>query len=339
MFRALMLERNHDGVAAGVRELEGSDLPAGDVTVEVRYASLNYKDGMVLRGIGRMVREYPHVPGIDLAGVVERSDHPDFSPGDPVLLTGLGVGERHWGGYTEQARVSGDWLVPLPEGLTLKRAMALGTAGFTAMLATMTLEEHGLHPGSGEDGSGAEPRAEEVLITGAGGGVGSVAVALLSTLGYRVAASTGRPRLHEYLHDLGAERIVGRQELSQPPERPLESRRWAGCIDSVGGTTLARVISALEKDGSVAAVGLAGGNELHGSILPFLLRGVNLLGIDSNECPMDRRLRVWRRLAAEMPMDKLDQITSEAGLGELPNLAERILEGGIRGRVVVDVTR
>ena len=329
MFRAILLEESDGKVSASVQDLDESRLPsfgAGDVTVGVDYSTLNYKDGMILNGIGRLVRTYPHVPGVDFAGTVEASDHPDYKAGDRVVLTGWRVGEVTWGGHAQKARVKGDWLVPLPEDLGAKRALALGTAGFTAMLAVMALEDHGVTPEAGE-----------VLVTGAAGGVGSVAVAVLAKLGYRVAGSTGRSETYDYLRGLGAETIIDRSELSEPSKRPLESERWAGCIDSVGGTTLARVLAQMAYKGSVAAVGLAGGNALQTTVLPFLLRGVNLLGIDSVMCAGLRRRAAWERLVADLPMDKLDAMITEATLGDLPRLGGEILEGRVRGRVVVDV--
>lgn len=326
MFRALLLEETESGVASSIQELDEERLPEGDVTVAVDYSALNYKDGMVLEGQGRLVRDYPHVPGIDFAGRVVESRHADFKEGDEVILTGWRVGEAHWGGYAETARVKGDWLVPRPEGLSLKQAMAIGTAGFTAMLAVQALEDHG-----------ATAEAGEVLVTGAAGGVGSVAVTLLSRLGYKVAASTGRSETHAYLRDLGAAEIVDRGELSAPAERPLGAARWAGCVDSVGGTTLGTVLSQMAYGASVAAVGLAGGPKLETTVLPFLLRGVNLLGIDSVMCPKPRRVAAWQRLAETLPLDKLDAMTSEAALGDLPGLAKDILKGRVRGRTVIDI--
>ena len=330
MFKAILLEEDDGKVAAALQDLEEARLPGfegeGGVTVAVAYSTLNYKDGMILNGIGRLVRDYPHVPGIDFAGTVEASDHPDYKPGDEVILTGWRVGEMTWGGHAQKARVKGDWLVPLPEGLSAKRAMALGTAGFTAMLAVMALEDHGVTPDTGE-----------VLVTGAAGGVGSVAVALLARLGYHATASTGRAETHDYLTALGARTSIDRSELSEPNKRPLETERWAGCVDCVGGTTLARVLAQTKRHGSVAAVGNAGGIKLEATVLPFLLRGVNLLGIDSATCPTPRRLKAWARLAEELPMDKLDAMTTEAVLGDLPDLAGKILKGQVRGRLVVDV--
>ncbi len=326
MFKAILLQEHDGKVSAEIAELDDSRLPEGDVTVAVDYSTLNYKDGMVLKGIGRLVRSYPHVPGIDFAGRVEESDHPDYKPGDPVVLTGWRVGESHWGGHAQKARVKGDWLVPLPDGLTARQAMAIGTAGFTAMLAIMSLERHGVGPDSGE-----------VLVTGAGGGVGSVAVAILAHLGYRVAASSGRAEIRDYLKSLGATTLIDRAEIAEPSGRPLDKERWAACIDSVGGSTLAAVLPQIAYRGSVAAVGLAGGNKLETTVIPFLLRGVNLLGIDSVMCPREERRAAWQRLATDLPLDKLEAMINEATLADLPALADQILKGQVRGRVVVDV--
>jgi len=325
-FRAIVLEQSDGGVKSSVQTLDDASLPEGDVTVAVHYSDLNYKDGMVVRGLGKLVRTYPHIPGIDFAGVVETSNSPRFKPGEEVVLTGWRVGEVHWGGYASRARVKSDWLVPLPAGMTAKQAMAIGTAGFTAMLAVMALEEHGLTP----DNEG------EVLVTGAAGGVGSIAVALLANMGYRVAASTGREDQHDYLRDLGATTIIDRAELAEA-RGPLGPERWSGAIDSVGGKALGAVLAGLRYWSSCASVGNAGGIELGGTVLPFLLRGVNLLGIDSATCPLERRLIAWPRLARDLPMDKLDAIAQVAPLSEVPALAERILKGQVRGRTVIDV--
>ena len=326
--RALIVEKAEDGTTtAGVQEIGQDRLPEGEVTVAVEYSTLNYKDGLCLGSGGGLVKSYPHVPGIDFAGTVEASDDPRYAPGDKVILTGWHVGERHWGGYAERARVKAAWLVPLPEGLTTRQAMAVGTAGFTAMLAVMALEDHGLAPGQGE-----------VLVTGAAGGVGSVATAILAKLGHEVAAVTGRPEQEAYLRDLGAARIVPRAELSEPSKRPLETESWAGCIDAVGGTVLARVLGQMRYRSSVAAVGLAGGAELHTTVVPFLLRGVNLLGIDSVLRPVEDRVRAWGRIATDLPMDRLEAMIVPAGLADLPELGAAILKGQVRGRVVVDVT-
>ncbi|RDD60455.1 MDR family oxidoreductase [Ferruginivarius sediminum] len=331
MVKALVLHERDEGIEQAFEDLDESRLkerlPDGDVTVRVQYTTLNYKDGMVLNGLGRLVRSYPHIPGIDFAGEVEESDNPDYKPGDKVVLTGWRVGEAHWGGYAEKARVKGKWLVPLPDGLTAQRAMALGTAGFTAMLAVMALEEHGLKPA----------KDEQVLVTGAAGGVGSVATAVLANLGYNVAAVTGRAETHDYLRDLGATEIIDRAELNEPSKKPLEAERWAACVDAVGGAMLGRVLGQMAYGRAVAAVGLAGGPEVKTTVLPFLLRGVNLLGIDSVMCPTDRRLTAWKRLAKEMPQDKLDEATQTAKLEDLPRLGKEILEGKVRGRTVVEV--
>ncbi|MGB1209480.1 MAG: MDR family oxidoreductase, partial [Paracoccaceae bacterium] len=271
MFNALVVTKNEDGkTAAAVQQITTDDLPAGDVTVAVDYSTVNYKDGLCIGPGGGLVRSYPHVPGIDLAGTVEASDDPRYAPGDKVVLTGWRVGEAHWGGYAQKARVKADWLVPLPDGLSTRDAMAVGTAGFTAMLAVQALEDHGLKPGQGE-----------VLVTGAAGGVGSVATAILANLGYEVAGVTGRAEQEDYLRGLGASRIVPRDELNETTKRPLEKESWAGCVDAVGGAMLARVLGQMIYGGSVSAVGLAGGAGLPATVIPFLLRGVNLLGIDS----------------------------------------------------------
>jgi acrylyl-CoA reductase (NADPH) len=325
-FPALMLDEDGGKVRASIRRLSENDLPAGDVTVRVDYSTLNYKDGLILNGLGRLVRTYPHVPGVDFAGTVESSDSAEYKPGDKVILTGWRVGETHWGGFAAKARVKADWLVPLPAGLTTRRAMAIGTAGFTAMLAVMALEEHGLQ--TANDG--------EVLVTGAAGGLGSVAVVLLSKLGYRVAASTGRASQHDYLRTLGAGTIVDRAEIGLPPAKPLLSERWAGVVDSVGGPTLANCVASLRMRAAVAACGNAGGVEFACTVLPFLLRGASILGIDSVMCPKPRRMEAWRRLSELLPADLLDSLTTEARLAELPELAAKILKGEVRGRVVVD---
>jgi len=326
MFRALLLEEADGKVAAKVTELSEEALPAGEVTVAVEYSTLNYKDGMILKGLGRLVRRYPHVPGVDFAGRVLRSEDPAWKEGDAVLLTGWRVGETQWGGYSQRARVKSGWLVKLPPGLSARHAMAIGTAGFTAMLAVIALEEHGMAPEQGE-----------VLVTGAAGGVGSIATAILAKLGYRVAASTGRRETHDYLGALGASSIVDRSNISNLPAKPLESERWQACIDSVGGATLAHVLSELRYHGAVAACGLAGGTKLEATVLPFLLRGVNLLGIDSVMCPLPRRKAAWARLARDLAPERLERMIVTAKLSDLPRLAEEILAGRVRGRVVVEV--
>ncbi|HZL58309.1 MAG TPA: MDR family oxidoreductase [Stellaceae bacterium] len=325
-FKGLLLEESGGKVAARVAQLDESQLPPGEVTIAVEYSTLNYKDGMILNGIGRLVRTYPHVPGVDFAGTVESSQSLDWEKGDKVILTGWRIGEAQWGGYAGKARVKASQLVRLPPGLTAKRAMAIGTAGFTSMLAVTELEAHGLRPGAGD-----------VLVTGAAGGVGSVAIAILAAAGYRVSASTGRPETHDYLRGLGASAIVDRAELAKPPARPLDSERWAAAIDSVGSTTLATILTQLKYRGAVAACGLAGGSDLPASVIPFLLRGVKLLGIDSVMCPAAPRNAAWARLARDLPLDKLDAMTETVGLEALPERAAAILKGGIRGRVVVDL--
>jgi acrylyl-CoA reductase (NADPH) len=325
-FRALMLHQEGGELRAGIEAVDEARLAAGNVTVAVEYSTLNYKDGMILQGIGRLVRNYPHIPGVDFAGTVEHSASPEFSPGDPVILTGWRVGEMQWGGYAEKARVNADWLVRRPDGLSAAQAMAVGTAGFTAMLAVMALERHGLKPGAGD-----------VLVTGAAGGVGSVATALLAQLGHRVVASTGRPELRPYLTELGAADLVERTALAAKPTRPLDSERWAGAVDAVGGATLATVLTQLKYRASVAACGLAGGSDLPATVIPFLLRGINLLGIDSVMCPRQERLEAWRRLAHDLPLDRLDQMTEIVPLAAVSGLASEILKGGIRGRIVVDL--
>jgi acrylyl-CoA reductase (NADPH) len=325
-FRALVLHQEGGKVAARIEDVDDARLPPGEVTVAVEYSTLNYKDGMILEGVGRLVRNYPHIPGIDFAGTVEDSESAEFKPGDPVILTGWRVGEVHWGGYAEKARVHADWLVRRPAGLGAAQAMAIGTAGFTAMLAVMALERHGLRPGAGD-----------VLVTGAAGGLGSIATALLARLGHRVVAATGRPELRSYLTGLGAADLIERAVLAARPARPLDSERWAGAVDAVGGTTLATVLTQLKYRASVAACGLAGGSDLPATVLPFLLRGVNLLGIDSVMCPRDERIEAWRRLAHELPQGCLDQMTETVPLAAVPRLAREILTGSVRGRVVVDL--
>ena len=327
MFKALVVEKDDAGVThASVQDVADERLPIGDVTVAVEYSTLNYKDGLCIGPGAGLVRTYPHVPGIDFAGSVLASDDARYAAGDRVVLTGWRVGEAHWGGYATKARVKADWLVPLPTGVSTKQAMAVGTAGFSSMLAVMAWEEHGLTPDKGK-----------VLVTGAAGGVGSVAVAILARLGYSVAAVTGRPEAAAYLRDLGAARIVPRADLAEVVKRPLESEVWAGCIDAVGGAMLARILGQMKMDASVAAVGLAGGSDLPASVVPFLLRGVNLLGINSVLVPYARRVHAWDRIARDLPMDKLEAMVKMATLADLPGLGAAILRGDVQGRVVVDV--
>ena len=328
MFDALMVNKDEDTgkTHAEVTQIDLDRLPEGDVTVAVEYSTVNYKDGLCIGPGGGLVRKYPHIPGIDFAGTVEATDDDRYKPGDKVVLTGWRVGEAHWGGYAQKARVKADWLVPLPEGLDTRQAMAVGTAGFTAMLSVMALEDHGLVPGNGP-----------VLVTGAAGGVGSVGVAILAALGHEVAGVTGRPDTADYLKSLGATQIVAREELNETVKRPLESETWAGCIDAVGGEMLARVLGQMKYGGSVAAVGLAGGAGLPATVIPFLLRGVNLLGIDSVMQPYDNRLRAWQRIGKDLPLSKLEDMVVPATLSDLPKLGADILNGQVRGRVVVDV--
>ena len=323
-FKALVVEKEDQGTSASVQDLTLADLPEAEVTVAVEYSTVNYKDGLCIGPGGGLVRNYPHVPGIDVAGTVAASSDDRYKTGDKVVLTGWRVGEAHWGGYSQKARVRADWLVPLPKGLTTRQAMAVGTAGFTAMLAVQALEDHGI-------------KAGPVLVTGAAGGVGSVAVALLSAMGKQVAAVTGRPEQAEYLTSLGATQIVPREDLAETVKRPLEGETWGGCVDAVGGAMLARLLGQMEYGASVAAVGLAGGASLPATVIPFLLRGVNLLGIDSVLQPYENRVRAWDRLAELLPMDKLEAMIVEKTLEDLPRTGADILKGQVRGRVVVDV--
>jgi acrylyl-CoA reductase (NADPH) len=327
-FPALVLEEKDGKVTASVRTLAPGDLPEGDVLVRVTHSTLNYKDGLILAGLGRLVRTYPHVPGIDFAGAVEDSSSPHWRQGDEVVLTGWRVGEQRFGGYAGMARVKGEWLVRPPKGFGARQAMAVGTAGFTAMLAITRLEANGLAPENGE-----------VLVTGASGGLGSIAVTLLARLGYRVVASTGRAETHEYLTGLGAATVLDRAALTVPDGKPLQSERWAGAIDSVGGVTLANVLAQTRYGCAVAACGNAGGNALPATVLPFLLRGVSLLGIDSAMRPISERKDAWGRIGALLPRDVLDGMTTDIALGDLPAWGEKILKGAVRGRVVVDLTR
>lgn len=328
MFNALVVNKDEDSgkTSAAVEEISLDQLPDGDVVVAVDYSTVNYKDGLCIGPGGGLVRNYPHVPGIDCAGTVESSDSDQYKAGDKVVLTGWRVGENRWGGYAQKARVKASQLVPLPSGLDTRQAMAVGTAGFTAMLAVMALEDHGLKPDNGP-----------VLVTGAAGGVGSVATAILANLGYEVAGVTGRPETAEYLTSLGATQIVPREDINETTKRPLEAETWAGCVDAVGGDMLARVLGQMKYGGSVSAVGLAGGAGLPATVIPFLLRGVNLLGVDSVMQPYDNRVRAWGRIAKDLPMDKLEAMVQPAVLSDLPQLGSDILKGQVKGRVVVDV--
>ena len=328
MFNAVLIEKDEDGtVSTGIKALSEEQLPEGDVTVAVEYSTVNYKDGLCFTANGGgLVRNYPHVPGIDFAGTVENSQDPRYSAGDKVVLTGWRVGEAHWGGFSQKARVKADWLVPLPDGVTPRQAMGVGTAGITAMFGILALEDHGLTPEKGT-----------VLVTGAAGGVGSIAVAILSNLGYNIAGVTGRPESEPYLKSLGVNEIITRDEVNEAIKRPMESARWAGIVDAVGGEMLARVLGQLAYGGSAAAIGNAGGAKLPASVIPFLLRGINLLGIDSVMQPYENRLRAWQRISKDLPMDKLEAMISPAVLADMPQLGAQILKGQVQGRVVVDV--
>ncbi len=324
-FKAIVIEKAEGGTKAALTQFDEASLMDGDVTVRVEYSTLNYKDGLAITGKAPVVRRFPMIPGIDFAGTVESSSHAGWKPGDKVILNGWGCGETHLGAYAEKARVKGDWLVPVPKTMTTRDAMAIGTAGYTAMLAVMALERHGLGATSGP-----------VAVTGAAGGVGSVAIAILAKRGFTVHAVTGRPQEADYLKGLGATEIVERKELAGPA-KPLAKERWAGAIDAVGSTTLANLLSMTCYGGAVAACGLAGGMDLPGSVAPFILRGVCLYGIDSVMCPVDRRLEAWKRLENELDRQKLASITREIGLSDVFGVAPEILSGQVRGRVVVKI--
>jgi len=324
-FKAIRIDKAEKGQSVALVDFDEKDLMDGDVTVKVAWSTINYKDGLALTGKAPVVRRFPMIPGIDLAGTVETSSNPAWKPGDQVILDGFGLGETHLGSYAEKARVKADWLVPLPAGMSGRDAMAIGTAGYTAMLAVMALEHQGVTPDRGP-----------VVVTGAAGGVGSVAIAVLAKLGYRVIASTGRPQEAEYLRDLGASEIIERAELTGAP-RALGRERWAGGIDTVGSTTLANVLSMTSYGGAVAACGLAGGMDLPTSVAPFILRGVCLLGIDSVMCALQRRREAWNRLASDLDRGKLAAMTSEVGLGQVQDFGSAILEGRVRGRIVVKI--
>jgi len=325
-FRALVLRKGEAGQSAAVEDFPEAELMDGDVTLRVTHSTVNYKDGLALTGKAPVVRRWPMIPGIDAAGLVESSTHAAFRPGDAVILNGWGTGETHLGSYAEKARVKGDWLVPLPAGLTAAEAMAIGTAGYTAMLAVLALERQGLKPADGP-----------VVVTGAAGGVGSVAIALLASAGWHVVASTGRMAEAEYLKGLGAAEVIDRAELSAPG-KPLGKERWIAGIDSVGSHTLANLLAMTRYGGAVAACGLAQGMDLPSSVAPFILRGVSLLGIDSVMCPKPRRIEAWRRLASDLDKARLAAMTATIGFAELPGAAARILAGEVRGRLVVEIS-
>ncbi len=323
MFKAILIEQSAQGDVASLRDLEDAQLPDGDVTVAVEYSTINYKDALAITGRAPVVRHFPMVPGIDLAGVVESSAHGDFRPGDRVVLNGWGVGELHWGGLAQRARLKGDWLIALPGAFDTRQAMAIGTAGYTAMLCVLALERHGLTPSAGE-----------ILVTGASGGVGGVAVALLARRGFRVVAMTGRTVEADYLTRLGAAEVLDRAQYARPG-KALAKERWAGAIDVVGSQTLANICAATRYGGVVAACGLAGGMDFPGSVAPFILRGVTLAGVDSVYRPRAERLQAWSRLAEDLDAATLDLLTEEVGLADAVAVAARVLEGGVRGRIVV----
>ena len=328
MFNALLLTKAEDGTTrAAVSALDETQLPDGDVRIDVAWSTLNYKDALAITGASPVVRQFPMVPGIDLAGTVAQSADARFKPGDAVLLNGWGVGESHWGGLAQQACVKADWLVPVPTGLDMRQTMAIGTAGYTAMLCVMALQERGIMPADGP-----------VLVTGANGGVGSIAIALLSNLGFEVHASTGRLGEADHLRRLGAVEVIDRATLSAPG-KPLQKERWAGAVDSVGSHTLANVCASLKYGGAVAACGLAQGLDLPGSVAPFILRGISLAGVDSVRAPQSRRLEAWSRLASELKREMLEANTETVGLGAVAALAPKLLAGQVRGRVLVDVNR
>lgn len=325
MFKGILIEKDEAGYRAAVKSIDEADLQEGDVTVRVSHSTLNYKDGLAITGRGPVVRKFPLVPGIDLVGTVEASTNPDFKVGDKVVLNGWGVGETHWGGLAQKARLKGDWLVPLPAVFTPQQAMAIGTAGYTAMLCVMALERHGVTPDQGE-----------ILVTGAAGGVGSVAVAILSKLGYTVVGVTGRPEERDYIVGLGATEVLERSAFSTPG-KPLGRERWAGAIDVVGSHTLANVCATTRYGGVVTACGLAGGMDLPATVAPFILRGVTLAGVDSVMAPRSLRLQAWQRLSTDLDLNKLGQIAEEIGLNDVLGMATKLLDGQVRGRVIVDV--
>ena len=327
MFNAILIQKDEAGYRAAPAALDDAQLPEGDVTVRVSHSTINYKDALAITGKGPVVRSFPMVPGIDLVGTVEASSHPDWKTGDAVLLNGWGVGETHWGGLAQKARLKGDWLIPLPAGITPRQAMAIGTAGYTAMLCVMALERHGVKPGDGE-----------IVVTGAAGGVGSVAIAVLARLGYQVVAVTGRPEEADYLKGLGAQAVLPRADFATPG-KPLGRERWAGAVDTVGSHTLANVCATTRYRGVVTACGLAGGMDLPATVAPFILRGVTLVGVDSVMAPRAERIEAWSRLAKDLDPGLLETIGREVSLTEAIPLATELIAGQIKGRVVVDVNR
>ena len=327
MFKGILIEKDENGYRAELKNIDEQQLPEGDVTVRIAYSSLNYKDSLAITGKGPVVRRFPMVPGIDLVGTIEESDNPQYKVGDEVLLNGWGVGETHWGGLAQMARLKGDWLIPLPSGFTPSQVVSIGTAGYTAMLCILALEKNGVKPGDGE-----------ILVTGAAGGVGSIATAILSKLGYTVVAVSGRTAEAEYLKRLGASEVLDRSKFSSQG-KPLGKERWAGAVDVVGSHTLANVCATMKYRGIVTACGLAGGMDFPTTVAPFILRGVTLVGIDSVMCPRADRLEAWRRLAMDLDLSRLELISSEVALSEVIPLADKMLNGEIRGRFIVDVNR
>lgn len=327
MFKSILINKDDSGYQCTLTEVDESQLPEGDVTIQVDYSTLNYKDGLAITGKGPVVRRFPMVPGVDLVGTVESSSHSDYKTGDKVVLNGWGVGETHWGGLAQKARLNGDWLVPLPDSFTPKQAMSIGTAGYTAMLCVMGLEEQGVTPDKGD-----------IIVTGAAGGVGSVAISLLSKLGYNIIAVTGRSEESDYVKGLGASEVIPRSELSEPG-RALGKERWAGAVDVVGSHMLANVCANTQYGGTVTACGLAGGMDFPSTVMPFILRGVKLIGIDSVMCPRERRLQAWKRLGADLDITKLETIAHEISLGEVIDTAHKLMDGKVRGRIIVDVNK
>lgn len=327
MFKGILINKVDSDYQVNLTDIDESVLPEGDVLVEVQYSSLNYKDGLAITGKAPVVRRFPMIPGIDFAGTVIESSHPDFQAGMPVVLNGWGVGETHMGGLAQKARVKSDWLVPLPESFDAKQAMSIGTAGYTAMLCVLALEKQGITPDRGK-----------ILVTGAAGGVGSVAVAILSKLGYEVAALTGRPEESDYVRSLGASEIIERSELSELG-KPLGKEKWVGVVDVVGSNVLVNACASTEYGGVVTACGLAGGMDFPATVAPFILRGVSLIGIDSVMCPKERRLEAWQRLGEDLDISKLENITNEIGLSDAIEVAGNLLEGKVRGRVVVNLSQ
>lgn len=327
MFKGILIEKDDAGYRATVKDIDEAQLPEGDVTIRVSHSTLNYKDGLAITGKGPVVRRFPMVPGIDLVGTVETSTHADYKSGDAVVLNGWGVGEVHWGGLAQKASLKGDWLVPLPEQFSPQQAMAIGTAGYTAMLCVLALERHGVTPAHGE-----------IVVTGAAGGVGSVAIAVLAKLGYTVVAVSGRAEGADYLKRLGASDVLDRAEFSAPG-KPLSKERWAGAVDVVGSHTLANICAAMKYRGVVTACGLAGGMDLPATVAPFILRGVTLAGVDSVMCPRPERIEAWRRLGTDLDLSKLEMISNEISLSEAIPTAAKLINGEVRGRVIVDVNR